>query len=210
MKILLLEFYDNNFLELGNITSKINKIYCDKYNHDLIIETEAALLDRHASWQVLAHTLKYFDKDYDYIAIIDGDAILKDDRDCLTELTTKYLEYDIIFSGDFKNNSKINAGFIIFKNNNYSKSFIELILSDNSDFAKKKFYARNWEQSVIWKHYKKNSIDIKNHSVIAPNIQNFNVTNIIPEAYIIHTISMYTYERRIKYFCDYLKNLQNK
>lgn len=40
MKVALIMFYDENIKEYGDINFKINKMYCNKYNIDIIVSNE--------------------------------------------------------------------------------------------------------------------------------------------------------------------------
>ena len=46
-------WYDNNIEEYGNIARKINQIYCNKNNYNLIFSNNRLLPDRHPSWECI-------------------------------------------------------------------------------------------------------------------------------------------------------------
>ena len=46
MKIGVLMFYDNAIKEYGDINYKINKMYCEKYNLDLILSNKKVYKNR--------------------------------------------------------------------------------------------------------------------------------------------------------------------
>ena len=43
-------FYDDNIRDYGDINYKINKLYCEKYNLDLILSKEKTYKDRHSAY----------------------------------------------------------------------------------------------------------------------------------------------------------------
>jgi hypothetical protein len=59
MRIGVLMYYDNAIREYGDITYKINKNYCNKYNLDLILSNEKMYNDRHPAWERLPLILKH-------------------------------------------------------------------------------------------------------------------------------------------------------
>jgi hypothetical protein len=163
-------WYDKNIEEYGNISRKINQIYCDKNNYDLIFSNNRLLPDRHPSWECIPLLLNTLNENkYDYIIWIDADACFNlKSRKNIENIIYKYKNKDIIFSGDYNNNI-INAGIIILKNSNISKQFcLNIINSKNNKECYKHFNKSDWEQSCIIELYNKNIDNIKNVSVIMP------------------------------------------
>ena len=59
MKVCMVMFYDNNISVYGDINYKINKLYCDKYNIDLILSQEKTYEYRHSAYEKIPLILKH-------------------------------------------------------------------------------------------------------------------------------------------------------
>ena len=125
-KICIFTWYDDNIKEYADITSVINKKYCENNNYDYIVDHKKRLSDRHASWERFPMFLKLINTNkYDYIVWIDADACFRFDnpnQNLLNDIINNNINKDIIFSYDI-DSDEINNGLIIIKNTEYSKDF---------------------------------------------------------------------------------------
>lgn len=166
MKFCLLMWYDENIALYADINYKINKVYCDKNNIELIRCNERRHSNRCQPWEKIPLILKYINE-YDYVIWIDADAHFYIDSKNIIDFINDNNSYNFIFSKDipFEKQSKINTGFFIVKNTQYSIDFLtkwgydELLYTHNS-------YPQWWEQGVLLDMYNKNYLDIKNNSIL--------------------------------------------
>lgn len=177
--ICVFTWYDDNIKEYADITSIINKKYCENNNYDYIVDNKRRLPDRHPSWERFPLFLKLLKSNkYDYIVWIDADACFRLDNsnsDLLNDIINKNINKDIIFSYDI-DSDEINNGFIIIKNTEYSKKFCDKIISNKSQKCVEYYNKQNWEQECV-RYLHNNNIDkLKEHSIILPFelIQSFN------------------------------------
>jgi len=166
MKICVVMYYDSNVSEYADLNFKINKLYCDKYNFDIIFSNEPVFKDRHPVWERLPLILKHIEK-YDYVIWIDGDAFFYIHSNIL-DIIKKYTDMDFIFSKDIDwshhDGNYLNAGFFIVKNTPYSIEFINKWSYDDE------LYSQNptpyWrEQGVLNYMYNNNILNIQNKCV---------------------------------------------
>jgi hypothetical protein len=157
-------FYDDTIKEYGDINYEINKLYCEKYNLEIIVTNERLQTDRHPAWERLSHILKYIEN-YDYLIWIDADAFFYNNANDITELISQYENTNInfIFSNDIGNNN-VNTGFFIVKNSEYSINFINKWNSDEE------LYNNNphpywWDQGVLIYMIQNNVLDIQSNCI---------------------------------------------
>ncbi len=158
-------FYDDNIKNYSEINYKINKLYCDKYNIDLIVSNTKKYKSRHPAWERLPLILDNI-KNYDYVMWIDADAFFYNDANNIIELINNYSDYNFIFSSDIKKyQSNINSGFIIIKNTEYSIHFLKLWAFDEELYKKntRKCYL---EQGVLQDMHRRNILNIQNNCII--------------------------------------------
>ena len=53
-------WYDENISHYGDINFKINKLYCDKYNYNIIKSSERLIPKRSAHWERIPLLLHLF------------------------------------------------------------------------------------------------------------------------------------------------------
>lgn len=162
MHICLLMFYDDNISDYGDINYKINKIYCEKYNIDLILSKEKTYKDRHSAYERLPLILKHIEK-YDYVIWIDADAFFYIDSKNISDIINDNLNTNFIFSNDITI-TNINTGFFIVKNTMYSIEFLKKWAYDDE------LYNNNtnplwWDQGILYDMINSNILDIKNNYV---------------------------------------------
>lgn len=160
-KLCILMWYTDDIKKYANINYKINKLYCKKYDYDIIKSHERTYKNRKPHWERLPLLLKYIDK-YDYIIWIDADAFFYKNAPPITNVIDNYPDKTFIFSGDSPKNDKINSGFFITKNNKLGKDILKL-WAYSDDLYKKRIKPFQ-DQGVIRLIYKKNILNIKEHS----------------------------------------------
>tara|TARA_R110001632_G_scaffold26395_1_gene71381 strand:- start:2067 stop:2735 length:669 start_codon:yes stop_codon:yes gene_type:complete len=212
LNIAILMWYDNDTAErFGNISYKINKLYCDKHGYNIIFSNERKHKDNH--WEKIPLVLNNI-KNYDYVIWIDADAHFYIDSGPISALIKNYPDKDIILSGDIgisldKQKDNINTGVFIVKN---TKEAIEIMERWCNDEYLYNLNIINWDQGVLRKMYNNNILDIQNYSVVVPYgvLQHFDLTekyNIKP--YINHLAGSFKYEI-VEVFSKYLDYILNK
>ena len=119
----MLMFFDNNIIEYAEINYKINKLYCEKYNIDLILSQEKTYENRHSAYERLPLILKHIDN-YDYVISIDAHAFFYITSKNIIEIINSNINSNFIFSKDITNDilndnidyNYINSGIFIVKN----------------------------------------------------------------------------------------------
>lgn len=172
MKICLCTWYDENIKEFADINYLINKKYADKYEYDFIKCNQRRLENKDLSWEKLSLIYSLFEKQYDYIVWIDADAFFYIDSPPIENIINEHNEESVIFSGDMQTRFQpypisfqlmdINCGLMIYKNNNYSKKFINHWILNEYPIINPVW----WEQNNALHMYKNNILDIQNNSVI--------------------------------------------
>lgn len=161
MRVCVVMFYDSNISEYGDINYKINKIYCEKHNLDLIMSNEKTYTNRHSMWERFPLILKHIEN-YDYVVWIDADAFFYIDSPNIIEIINNNLDVNFIFSKDCAFDS-INTGFFIVKNTQYSIDFINKWAYDEE--LEKNNPTPYWpDQGVLIDMINKNILDIRNNN----------------------------------------------
>jgi|TARA_R110000803_G_scaffold152884_1_gene217860 hypothetical protein len=187
MKIGVLMWYDRDIEDYGDNCYKINKVYCDKYNYDLIKSSErvydsTSLPFRKAHWERYPLILKHI-KSYDYVIWIDADAFFYNVSPPITDLINKHKK-EILFSEDSNrlNPPAVNSGVLILKN---TARVINIIKKwAYSEELKDKYCGyklidgylcprMNWveDQAVVRGFVKDNVDDINNISKLIPYLE---------------------------------------
>ena len=171
IRVAVLMFYDDNIKEYGDINYKINKIYCEKYNIDLIVCKERLYKNRAPHWEKLVLTLKHITK-YDYVIWIDADAFFYIDSPNITNIINNNNNVNFIFSKDIANSEitkGINSGLFIVKNTKYSIDFINKWTYDEELYIKNSLnptFNAFQEQSVLNDMYNNNILDVQKNSIM--------------------------------------------
>ena len=200
-KVCIFTWYDEGIKEYADITSEINHEYCKREGFTFYKDDNRRLNDRTPHWERLPLFLELFKKDYDYVIWIDADACFRFHKNKLKEIINEYEKYNIIFSYDNPYTKNINSGFMIMKNNDYTKEYITKLINDKDPTY---FFRPNWDQEKINQFYDRNVNNIKNNSCILSYhlLQDFHLRN--PSSLIIHLAGI-DKEKRIKIFSE-LKN----
>lgn len=200
-KVCIFTWYDEGIKEYADITADINRKYCLREGFTFLKDDIKRMNNRHPAWERLPLFLELCKKDFDYIVWIDADACFRFHKNKLKDIINEYEKYDIIFSYDNPYTKNINSGFMIMKNNDYTKQYIKDIIDDKDSTY---FFRPNWDQEKINQFYDKNVNNIKNHSCILSYhlLQDFHLKN--PNSLIIHLAGQ-NKEKRIKIFSE-LKN----
>lgn len=206
-------WYDENIKEYADLAKEINKKYCENNNYDFIFDNKRRLKDRHPAWERMPGLINVLENNnYDYVVWIDADAFFRYDhpnQNLLSDIINKNKDKNIIFSYDIPidKNSEINSGFIIFKNNEFSKKILNEIISNKSDECLSYYNNPNWEQNCV-RYIYKNTNELKENSIILPfgELQTFN-PNENKNSLIIHLAGT-NKEKRINIISDF-KNRYN-
>lgn len=123
-------YYDNNYSDLGNVTSEVNKKYCSKHNIKFIIKSDSRLSEgRPSAWAKIKAIREEIDGKNDWILWVDSDAIFTNFEKNIFDLTDD--NFNFIFSTDGYYAKPYHywpstAVFLI-KNNEKSIEFLEEI-----------------------------------------------------------------------------------
>jgi len=208
MKICMVMFYDNNIKEYGDINYKINKLYCEKYNLDIILSQEKTYENRHSAYERLPLILKHIDN-YDYVIWIDADAFFYITSKNIIEIINNNINCNFIFSKDITNDilndnidyNYINSGIFIVKNTKYSIEFINKWAYDEELYNNNPEKLR-WVQGILNNMYNNNILNIKNNSILYKYgiLQHFNKNEIeiLPIQPFIYHLAGKSYEERLK------------
>lgn len=201
IKILIVTWYNDAIKDYGDMTYKLNKTYCKKYNIDFIKDDTVRLPNRKPTWERFPLLLEYYNKDYDYIIWIDADAFFYINSPDIRDIIYQHLDKNFIFSWDITPN--VQCGLIIAKKNDYTKKLFEE-LSYNEDKYKNSLNKINdWQdQQCLIDMIDENFMDINNNIVLLPfgKLQEFTEDN---KAYVLHLAGS-TKEERIKIISKYI------
>ena len=186
MKICVCMWYDDNIKQYADINLKVNQLYCEKYSYEISVSDKRFFVEKHVSWEKLPFLYNTLISDkYDYVVWIDADAFFYIDSPPIENVIKKHPDENFIFSADKLKNPHstffgcsfpdINCGFIITKNTDYSKNFLQEWYSKQHKTLLKKV----WEQGVLWNLYNNNYLNIQNESIILPYnvLQHFHEVN---------------------------------
>lgn len=180
-KIVVVSWYNDKIKDYADKFSLVNKEYCKYNKYDFIVSNKQYVkTDRAPAYNKLPFILDTLNStEYDYVVWIDADAhFRKMDR------LENYISNgeDIIWSADQPTNvCNINTGFMILKNTDYTKYF----LNEWINIKVKNPYPQWWEQGFMFYIWENNLFEIKSHSKVIPfNIlQNFKKDDTQPLIY---------------------------
>jgi hypothetical protein len=163
MRVAVVMFYDDAIREYGDLTYKINQLYCQKHGLDLICGHDKKYSDRHPAWERLPLMLEHL-QNYDYLVWVDADAFFYHHSTNIVDLIKSNSGPDFLFSQDLGNNN-LNTGIFIVKNTNYAHLFLNKWAYDE-ELYKLNPYPQWWDQGVLIKMVHYNSLDIQQHSAM--------------------------------------------
>lgn len=163
MKIAVIMFYDDNIKYFGDINYNLNKLYCEKYNLEIIVLNKPRYSERHPAWERLPLILDNI-SNYDYLIWIDSDAFFYNDANNIIDIINSDKNVNFIFSNDIGNNS-LNSGVFIIKNSQYSIDFLTKWTYDE-ELYKNNPHPYWWDQGVLIYMWDNNILDIKNNSLV--------------------------------------------
>ena len=160
-KIAIITWYNDKIKEYADKFSLINKKYCDKNNYDYIVgHKEYIKKGRSPAYNKIPYILDILNTNkYDYVIWIDADAHFRKDEKIEKYITNE----DFIFCGDLT--CPINTGFIICKNTDYTKQFLDYWINIKVKNPNPEW----WEQGFLKHIYNNNLLDIKSHCKIIPH-----------------------------------------
>lgn len=95
----ILTYYNENYKNLGELTSKNLQKYCEKYNFSLVVRNDDYLADnRPVAWAKINAIKEQFNLTNDWIMWIDCDAIITNYEIDASKIIDD--DYDVIFSTD--------------------------------------------------------------------------------------------------------------
>lgn len=165
MRIGVCMFYDDKVYYYANINHKINLLYCDKHDLDLIVSNTPQYKNRHAAWESVPLMYNNLDS-YDYLIWIDADAFFYTDGIDISQFIKDYPTSDFIFSWDYSkpqsSPNEINTGVYIVKNTPFSKEFLKKWAFDEELYENNSMKYR-WDQGVLNDMFQTNIMNIKEH-----------------------------------------------
>jgi hypothetical protein len=149
-KIIVTQFYTSN-VTYGRYSEEINRKYCEEQGYIYHVEKDddkinIALEGRSPTWykpKLIAEVFETYNPDY--VLFLDADAIVSDSTRRIEEFITE--DFSILMTEDY-GPSLVNAGVILFKNNQFSKDFINKWWDICEEFPQ---YKRGlwWDQTCI-------------------------------------------------------------
>ena len=155
-KVKIISAYDDRFLKIGKISELSIKKYAKHFKYDYQIYKIKKFKERPPAWFKIKVLIENLEKDnYDYIIWIDSDAFF-----CRYKNIIDYIYRDKNLSLVFHNvlslkknketylNNIIyapNTGFMVFKNCDWSRNFLELIWNQ-----KKFIHHPNWDNAAVY------------------------------------------------------------
>jgi len=211
MKVCVVMFYDDEITNYGEINYKINKLYCEKYNLNIILSNKKKFNNRHSAWERLPLLLDNISK-FDYLIWIDADAFFYNDANNIIDVINNNLNVNFIFSNDIGNNN-INTGLFIVKNSAYSVEFLTRWALDE-ELYKNNPHPYWWDQGVLIYMFNNNLLNIKQNSIQYKygDLQHFYENDKLNnKTYVFHLAGRnksIRYDTSKKYF-DNLMNINN-
>ena len=200
-------WYDDGVKEYANLAREINKRYCEIHKYDFIYDNERRLKNRDPTWECIPCLLNAMKKNnYEYVVWIDADAFfrVKHENDLMREIINSHNDKYLILSEDIDGKDIMNAGFMVIKNNEYTRKLLNDII--NSDIPECRKYKEIFhEQECICHLYRNNIYNTKDNSVILPfgELQTFNPKE--NETSLIIHLAGWNREERIKTIEEFKK-----
>jgi len=201
MNICVIMFYDDAIKCYGDINYNINKLYCEKYNLNIILSNEKKYSNRHPAWERLPLMLDNI-SNFDYLIWIDADAFFYSDSNNIIDIISNNINFNFIFSTDIYGDN-INTGLFIVKNSQYSIDFLTKWAYDE-DLYKNNPQPHWWDQGVLNNMFDNNILDIKQNSIKIKYgiLQHFYEYDKLDKTYIFHMAGLSTnirYEKSKNY-----------
>ncbi len=170
MKVCVAMFYDEPIKIYADTFYNVNKMYCDKYNIDIVVSHEKKYTNRKSHWERLPLIISIL-PDYDYVIWIDADAYFNLDYNIL-DIIKKHNDINFIFSkdrGSFQDKNgpfSINTGVFIVKNSEYSIIFLQKWAYDEVIFDYVVNKNRWNDQEALLYMLENNTLNIQEHSIL--------------------------------------------
>jgi hypothetical protein len=194
MNICVIMFYDDNIKYFGDINYKINKLYCEKYNLEIILSNKKKYNNRHSAWERLPLMLDNISK-FDYLIWIDADAFFYNDANNIIDIINKNININFIFSNDIYP-TNVNTGLFIVKNSQYSIDFLTKWAYDEELYNNNP-HPHWWDQGVLVSMFNNNILNIKQNSIQIEYgvLQHFYENDKLDKTYVYHMAGMSNYIR---------------
>jgi len=152
MKIVIAQFWTPN-LSYSKFTKAINEKYCEEKGYIYHVETDAEKIrnsigTRAFTWYkpfLLLDVLK--EHNPDYVLFLDADAIVSEPTYRIEDFIDE--NYDCIVTKDH-GPSKMNAGVLLFKNSEWSKSFIQRWWDVSNELKGPEGQSEGFYNSGLW------------------------------------------------------------
>jgi hypothetical protein len=188
MNIVVAQYYTKNIL-YGRYSEKINSEYCKKNGYVYFLETDEEKIrtksgDRSLHWYK-PHLIKdalSAHPNCDYVLFLDMDAVFSNHDRRIEEFVMD--NTSILMTQDY-GNCITNTGVILFKNNDYTKDFLNIWWEHSNLFPEYKNMLW-WDQSVIEPIYK--NLEDKEQFKIIP-YDDFNSRYLDNKKFIFHAFS---------------------
>lgn len=185
-------YYDRYATLYGQYSAAINRLYCNKYEMDLVVSSTPRYSGRHPAWERLPLMLETLAKgSYDYMVWVDADAFFYPDAGDIREVIEAHNDSDFIFSMDVHGTADrdINTGLMIVRNSEYAKAFLSRWATDDVLYSSNP-YPKWWDQGVLIGMFDADMHNIQEHSVTIPfgTLQHFDENDLKYEAkpYVLH------------------------
>lgn len=139
MKFLILTLVDENFADVGAISTPNKRAYAERYGYAFRLETERLDRARAASWNKILSIAHYL-PGYDYVFWTDADSLIMNPEIRLESITEGVRE-DLIFT---KYEGRLQAGQFLVRNSPFSRDFLARVYTQH-EFVNH----IHWEQAAI-------------------------------------------------------------
>ena len=207
MKIVVAQFYTNN-VPYGKYAEEINRKYCEEKGYEYYCEKDTlkirtAIENRAPTWykpKLIKEVLDIYSPEY--VLFLDIDAIISDP----TQVIESFIDpnYDLILAEDIGDHSVGNAGVLLLKNSDWTKTFLSawwesaeiykgkdsrnlIILEQNLNKAGYFKQALWHDQTCLTTLYDSNK-DYKEHVKVISN-RSFNYREYNQENFIFHAFT---------------------
>jgi hypothetical protein len=176
-KIILAQYWTQN-LSYGEYTKKINERYCEEQNYEYHLETDDDKIrngvgKRAITWYKPLFLLDILEtKNPDYILFLDADAVVVNNSYRIENFINE--NYDIICTEDY-GPSLMNAGVILLKNSDWTKTFLKEWWDvcdklDGGENTMKGHYANAlWHDQTCFSYLLQNYLDCRKHINVIDN-----------------------------------------
>lgn len=148
--------------------SRINKLeYCNKHDYVFIEDNSVYNQNKPIPWSKLLLINRYLNQ-FDYLVWVDADILIMNPEIKIESFIEKYSNYDLICGSDWK---MINTGFMIIKNTDFSRNFIDKVYNNEYDPMSSGERYQNWEQGSFIHLHDNNYLNCKERIKVTEPIE---------------------------------------